>query len=118
MIIGTMHVEEARVMDSHEGYHQFHDDVTQTPCGSFEIYWWNGGHMIEQEGDDDMPLDDWRDPEPAGWYWRAGFPGCLPDGEPSGPYGSSKLAHINADIWSPDYDDDYDDDLWSRDDLD
>lgn len=23
---------------------------------------------------------------PAGWYWVAGFPGRLPDGEPSGPF--------------------------------
>lgn len=24
-------------------------------------------------------------PEP-GWYWQACFPGCLPDGDPSGPF--------------------------------
>ena len=22
----------------------------------------------------------------GGWYWRAGFPGCLPDGDPIGPF--------------------------------
>jgi hypothetical protein len=23
-----------------------------------------------------------------GWYWQACFPGCLPDGDPMGPYAS------------------------------
>ena len=37
---------------------------------------------IQQEGltdEDEAPLE-------AGWYWQAGFPGCLPDGEPNGPF--------------------------------
>ena len=109
MIIGTIHIEEAQVMDSHEGFHQFHAEESQEPHGSFEVFWWEGGHMLEQDEDDTMPLDDWRDPEPAGWYWRAGFPGCLPDGEPTGPFGSSQAAHADADEWSPDYDEYYDD---------
>lgn len=24
----------------------------------------------------------------TGWYWWACFPGCLPDGEPTGPFGT------------------------------
>jgi len=105
MIIGTVRPEEARVFDSCEGYHQFHAEKTQEPYGSFEVFWHDGGHMVEQDPDDSMPLDDWRDAEAAGWYWQACSPGCLPDGEPSGPFASSRQAHQDADEWSPDYDD-------------
>lgn len=31
-----------------------------------------------------------------GWYWQAGFPGCMPDGEPSGPFASEKDAIDDA----------------------
>lgn len=31
-----------------------------------------------------------------GWYWWACFPGCLPDGPPSGPFGTEALAIIDA----------------------
>jgi hypothetical protein len=29
----------------------------------------------------DTNPEDWE-----GWYWQACFPGCLPDGDPMGPY--------------------------------
>lgn len=28
----------------------------------------------------------------GGWFWQACFPGCLPDGEPMGPYKTRKEA--------------------------
>lgn len=31
-----------------------------------------------------------------GWYWWACFPGCLPDGEPSGPFATEQEAIDNA----------------------
>ena len=31
-------------------------------------------------------LDGDGEPMPAGWYWWSCFPGCMPDGDPSGPY--------------------------------
>lgn len=31
-----------------------------------------------------------------GWYWWACFPGCLPDGEPNGPFGSAEEAMKDA----------------------
>lgn len=37
----------------------------------------DGGHEVTYE--DGSVLDD-------GWYWQACFPGCLPDGEPNGPF--------------------------------
>lgn len=31
-----------------------------------------------------------------GWYWAAGFPGCLHDGEPSGPFETEQEAIDDA----------------------
>ena len=103
MKLGTVRVGEAQAYDAHGGWQQFHAADTQEPHGSFEVFWHGGGHMAEQ-GDDDMALDDWRDPEIPGWYWHACFPGCMPDGEPVGPFAYSQQAHEDADEWSPDYD--------------
>lgn len=32
----------------------------------------------------------------AGWYWQACFPGCLPDGEPCGPFDTEADAVADA----------------------
>jgi hypothetical protein len=55
----------------YEGYHSFEDE-TDRPYGSFEVFY-----------------DD-------GWYWWACFPGCIPDGEPNGPFETSKEAWEDA----------------------
>lgn len=31
-----------------------------------------------------------------GWYWWACFPGCLPDGEPNGPFETEEEARADA----------------------
>ena len=31
-----------------------------------------------------------------GWYWQACFPGCLPDGEPEGPFPTEDAALTDA----------------------
>jgi hypothetical protein len=87
MRIGTVRPEEARVFDQYEGYHQFHAEETQEPYGSFEIFW-----------------NDGNDAYKPGWYWWACFPGCLPDGEPNGPFASSRQALNDADEWNPEFD--------------
>lgn len=61
------------------GYHPFEDEDEQ-PYGSFEVFWHDGD----------------ADGEGRGWYWHACFPGCLPDGEPSGPFATSQLAYRDA----------------------
>lgn len=33
---------------------------------------------------------------PSGWYWRACFPGCLPDSDPVGPFDSEAEAIADA----------------------
>ena len=109
MIIGTVRIEESKVYDSHAGYHQFHTDNAheygaQEPYGSFEVFWHDG--VAEQDAGEWAPQYDADMPpaEQAGWYWAAGFPGCLYDGEPSGPFAYSQQAHQDADEWSPEYD--------------
>ena len=32
----------------------------------------------------------------AGWYWWACFPGCMPDGDPSGPFRTEEDAIADA----------------------
>lgn len=44
---------------------------------------------------DDFPDDDGAS-LCVGWYWRACFPGCLPDGDPVGPFSTEALAITNA----------------------
>ena len=98
MIIGTMRPEEARIHDSWEGYHEFHAEETQEPYGSFEVFWHDGGYIetADDPGVDILPR--------AGWYWWACFPGCLPDGDPSGPFATSRDALEDADEWNPEFD--------------
>lgn len=33
---------------------------------------------------------------PRGWYWQSCFPGCLPDGEPIGPFKTEAEALADA----------------------
>lgn len=89
MIIGTMRTEEAQAFNSEEGYHSFHDEHG-APYGSFEVFWCEG----EDNGEEDS--------FPAGWYWWAGFPGCVPDSDaPTGPFSTSIRARLDADeYWS------------------
>lgn len=47
---------------------------------SFEVFWY----------------DDKCEDYPLGWYWWACFPGCLPDGEATGPFRTSYLAWVDA----------------------
>ena len=56
-------------------YHQFKNEDGE-PYGSFEVF-----HA---------------DREPPGWYWHACSPGCIPDGEPSGPFKTAQQAYDDA----------------------
>lgn len=98
MRIGTVRPEEARVFDSHAGYHEFHAEETQGPYGSYEVFW--------HDGDNGQPEGEESDMAP-GWYWVAGFPGCEWDGEPTGPFANSRDAALDADEWAPEFDDDF-----------
>jgi hypothetical protein len=70
------------------GYHRFRvepcDWIDGRPVdyGSFEVFHHDAcGH----EGCDG-----------PGWYWWPCFPGCLPDGDPSGPFPTAEGAYLDA----------------------
>ena len=72
-------------------YHQFvasNGDL----YGSFEVF-----HNTE------LIIDDWEGMEerqmPPGWYWHSCYPGCMPDGEPNGPFDSEQDAMADA-VWT------------------
>ena len=112
MIIGTVRPEEALVYDSFEGFQPFHstpegDDLsTREPYGSLEVFFHHptlaNGAYASLEDYEDLEA---REPFKSGWYWHPCFPGCLPDGEPVGPFASSRQALEDADEWNPEFDD-------------
>tara|TARA_R110001592_G_scaffold162401_2_gene395582 strand:- start:5431 stop:5652 length:222 start_codon:yes stop_codon:yes gene_type:complete len=67
-------------------YHEFRNETGEA-FGSFEVF-----HHYK---DSFSVLPDEFDYS-TGWYWRAGFPGCLPDGEPSGPFETEQEAIKDA----------------------
>jgi hypothetical protein len=71
-------------------YHRFKDE-DGFPYGSFEVFYHDG---------DGTKGDVWLDAEgeafPEGWYWWACFPGCMPDGEPVGPFDTELAALTDA----------------------
>lgn len=61
--------------------------------GSFEVFYHDGKRVAEG----DYWADDDGNPLPAGYYWQACFPGCMPDSEfPSGPFETEAAAFANA----------------------
>jgi len=74
-------------------YHQFRDQ-TGEPYGSFEIFydhsdtgpWSDEPRNFDQNGQAVKP----------GFYWWSCFPGCLPDGEPNGPFANEQEAIKDA----------------------
>ena len=65
-------------------FHQFTNDQGEQ-YGSFETFYYY----------DAMPNTSHRIGE-RGWYWNACFPGCLPDGDPSGPFENEQEAIKDA----------------------
>ena len=65
-------------------YHQFTNETGET-YGSFETFFTCGS--FEQDSSESFP---------AGFYWQACFPGCLPDGDPSGPFETEQDAITDA----------------------
>lgn len=54
-------------------YYAFHEPETEQSYGSFETFYITSQMAFE------MDLE-------RGWYWASGFPGCLRDSEPIGPF--------------------------------
>ena len=66
-----------------QGYHRFRNDEGQE-YGSFEVF-----HQDETCFTSEGQLG-------VGWYWWACHPGCIPDGEPNGPFPTSEGAYLDA----------------------
>lgn len=47
-----------------------------------------------EEGEEFGSFEVFR--EGSGWYWWACFPGCLPEGEPNGPFATKEEAISDA----------------------
>lgn len=80
--------QDATQMPVFQGYHQFRDPLDEKGAGhgSFEVF----HHQ-----------DDWANHPglqhlKTGWYWWPCSPGCLPDGEPSGPFPTAEGAYLDA----------------------
>ena len=55
-------------------YHQFTPADGSEPFGSFEVLYSIRAYTLDGKVED------------AGFYWQSGFPGCLPDSDPVGPF--------------------------------
>ena len=64
------------------GYHKFQDE-DGNEFGSFEVF----QVVRTADGSGRYSVEQYPTIYPMpGWYWQACFPGCLPDGEPCGPF--------------------------------
>ena len=71
-------------------YHEFTDPETGENHGSFEVFY------NDQSGDWSEFQDENGDLLPIGYYWWACFPGCIPDGDFSGPFSTIEEAIRDA----------------------
>ena len=79
-------------------YYQFRSEDSTEGYGSCEVFFmdnhdccdWAKSWMAAGK-----PSPDWLRP---GWYWFACFPGCMPDGDPSGPFETEALAMADAEV--------------------
>ena len=55
---------------------------------NIEVFW--------HAGQDSQETDDFAGPVEQGWYWWPCFPGCLPDGDPVGPFATEAEAIADA----------------------
>ncbi len=69
-------------------YHAFKNEEG-IAYGSFEVF------ALDGSINDDV-LNERGEPLAAGWYWWPCFPGCLPDGEPNGPFETEAQATRDA----------------------
>jgi hypothetical protein len=89
MNIGTVRIEEAITKDSRAGFHEFYGE-----SGSFEVFWDDAD--TGPYSDEPRNFNIHGDPVTPGWYWWPCFPGCLPEGDPVGPFTSSIAAYYDA----------------------
>jgi hypothetical protein len=52
-----------------------------------EVFWMDEGEAGTDGCGEEMP---------AGWYWWTCFPGCMPEGDPMGPFDTEEAALAEA----------------------
>ena len=80
------------------GYGQFVNDVGEE-YGSFEAFHVDESmckRMNQKWYEDTKEPYSEEPPYTPGWYWWACFSGCLPDGDPHGPFKTEEDAFKNA----------------------
>lgn len=91
-------------------YYQFKDEYSDNVYGSCEVYYMSFNEaiswdIVEPDGDGGWIINNGYGKEQVepqdveGWYWQACFPGCLPDGEPSGPFKTEEEAMDDANVF-------------------
>jgi hypothetical protein len=76
-------------------YYEFASD-SGTGFGSLEAFH-TDEHPITSTGE---RFDNYAETVQAGWYWWPCFPGCLPDGDATGPFQTEREAVEDAGgIW-------------------
>jgi hypothetical protein len=89
-------------------YYQFKDEMGDG-FGSCEVFFMSENDLIaydwvQPDGDGGWYRDsgygreEYSLSELAGWYWQACFPGCMPDGEPMGPFETELEAMDHAQV--------------------
>lgn len=94
MIIGTVRPEEAKALSGSAGYHRLTNADGEYLGVTVEVFWDDADEP--KWGGEPRNYDGEGQPVKPGWYWWACLPGCLPDGEPSGPFSSSHRALADA----------------------
>lgn len=60
----------------------------------------SGCEVFHHDESDAEPGSCWigetGNPLPSGWYWWSCQPGCLPDGDPNGPFDTESAAAFDA----------------------
>lgn len=72
-------------------YHQFKDEDGEEH-GSFEVFY----DDADDVGNGPRNFDSNGEPVAPGWYWWSCFPGCMPDGDPMGPFATKQEAIDDA----------------------
>jgi hypothetical protein len=70
--------------------------VTSDEYGSFEVFKLDKQDIEQWNHDQDIEAVMDGTPYTPGFYWWACFPGCLPDGEASGPFATEDEAIADA----------------------
>lgn len=71
---------------------RFRSYADQCSDAGIEVFW----HDETECDPDSCWIDDDGKPLPSGFYWWSCSPGCLPDGDPNGPYETELEAQREA----------------------